>query len=496
MHTFKLHRTLSGLLLGGLLLSGCSGGADQAAAPAGNAAPAAPQASVLEAASARLGLDGIDTISFSGTAWRVRNSFRQTLSASPPWPERDEITNFVRAIDLNAPASRATGETFASNLFLDPPVAGVYQQNIPATQRSWSQQLEIWLTPWGFLKGASQYGATEGSTSLNGQQYRTLTWQSPADQVSPSGLRYTVTGYLDSDNLVRRVETRVEDAFMGDMLVAGVYDNYQTINGVLVPTVMEQERGGGGIFGVNVAAASINPPNAAELLTFPDAPQGGGFAGGGAGGGAAQETVELAPGVHLIPSGYNSILVEFEDHIVALEAGGSPAVGERILEEHARLYPNKPLRYLVVSHPHSDHTAGMIPLVRAGVTVVTHENNIDFLRMALSTPRTLLGEETLNPQFVATSGAYVMEDSMRRVELHHIENLHSTGSLVFVLPNEGIMFQADFTLPAAGAQANPFVINLAEYVDANNVQFERYIPVHASPNMSQTRADLMATIGK
>lgn len=492
MHILKHYGTLSGMLLGGVLLSGCSGGSDEATS-ASNTDPAA-SASVLGAASARLGLDAIDTITYSGDAWRIRNSFRQTLSASPPWPEHDEISNYVRTIDLDAPASRATGETFASNLFLEPPVAGVYQQNVAADTNAWGQQLEIWLTPWGFLKGAGQYNASEGSASLDGQQYRTLTWQSPADQVSPSGLRYTVTGYIDNDNLVRRVETRVEDAFMGDMLVAGVYDDYEELNGVLAPTTMEQERGGGGIFGVNLESASINPANAAELLAIPTAPPRGGF--GGPGGAPAQEAEQLAEGVHLVRASYNSMLVEFDDHLVVLEAGGSPQVGEQILEEAARLYPNKPVRYLVVSHPHSDHTAGMIPLVAAGATVVTHENNVEFLHMALSTPRTLLGEATLEPQFMSVDdGVTVLEDATGRVDLHYIANMHSDGTLVMVIPKANTMLQADFTLPVAGAEANPFVVNLAEYVDENNVQFEHYVPVHASP-LVQTRADLMAAIGK
>jgi hypothetical protein len=42
---------------------------------------------------------------------------------------------------------------------------------------------------------------------------------------------------------------------------------------------------------------------------------------------------------------------------------------------------------------------------------------------------------------------------------------------------------------------NPFVVKLAEYVDAQGVEFERYLAVHAA-QVPQTKADLMATIGK
>jgi glyoxylase-like metal-dependent hydrolase (beta-lactamase superfamily II) len=160
-----------------------------------------------------------------------------------------------------------------------------------------------------------------------------------------------------------------------------------------------------------------------------------------------------------------------------------------------KLVPSKPIRYIVNSHPHSDHTAGLVPFIRDGATLVTHASNVDFLRMALSTPRTLLGEPTLNPQLQGADGVTVFEDATMRVELHSVPNGHSDGTLVAVVPSAQALFQADFTLPAAGAMPNPFVVTLAQYVDSAGVQFDRYLAVHAAA-VPQTRADLLATIGK
>ncbi|MES2605208.1 MAG: MBL fold metallo-hydrolase [Pseudomonadota bacterium] len=491
-----------------LLLTACSG-EPETAAPAADAAstPAAPAASVLPAAVAALGASELASITYSGTAWRVRNSFRQTPSASPPWPSRDTITNYRRTIDLTTPAqpvSLALGDTFASNLFLDPPVAGTYTQNIQATQTAWGQQLEVWLTPWGFLKGAELYGATEVPATVDGASLTAVTWQTPTTQVSPSGLQYTVTGYINSQNLVERVETKVEDAFMGDMAVANVYSDYKDFGGgLMVPATIEQQRGGGGIFGVTVEAASANPANLAELTTPPPppTPPGGGAPAPAPAGGAPAAPVELsqqiAEGVYWIKTGYTALAVEFTDYIAVFEAGGpaGPAIGEQILAEVKRLFPGKEIRYVINSHPHSDHTGGLPPFAREGVTIVTHANNVDFLNMALSTPRTLLGEETLMPKFEAVNDMYVLEDANHRLELHHIPNDHTDGMLVAYLPKERVLIEADFTLPVNGAKANPFVINLANYVDTHGLDFDQYLAVHAAA-VPQTKKDLMATIGK
>ena len=181
-----------GLLLGALLLSGCSGQSEAPPAPAEPApapavAPAPDADALVDAAMDVLGMDGMTSINYTGSAWRIRNSFRQTRTASPPWPEHDEITNYQRTLDLTQPASRATGDTFASNLFLEPPVAGTYTQNVAAGQAAWGQQLEYWLTPWGFLKGADQYDAT--ADAVEGEGLTMISWQSPPDQLSPGGLR-------------------------------------------------------------------------------------------------------------------------------------------------------------------------------------------------------------------------------------------------------------------------------------------------------------------
>jgi glyoxylase-like metal-dependent hydrolase (beta-lactamase superfamily II) len=444
-----------------------------------------------------MGTGNLDSITYSGRAWRIRNGWMQTPHADPPWPYRDEITNYTRTIDLGAPASLARGDTFASNLFMDPPVADTFTQNIRADQTGWSQQLEVWLTPWGFLEGAAANGVELSSGRLDGVEYRVLTWMSPEDQTSPSGLRYTVAGYISDANLVAGVETWVEDAFMGDFHVVQAFRDYRELDGLMVPQTIEQQRGGGGIFGVIVADASANPANLDELMTQPE---GGGRGGRGGGGGpAAQAPTDLVEeageNVWLVTGGYVALVAEFEDHVMVFEAGQSEARGEQILAEVRALLPDKPIRYLVNSHPHSDHTAGIVPFIRNGTTLITHANNVDFLDMALGTPRTLLGEETLDPEIEGVEGVGVYEDSMNRVELHSVPNGHTDGMLVAVLPRQGILFQADFTLPQPDAQANPFVVTLAEYVAEADPEFERYLAVHAA-QVPQTKADLLATIGR
>jgi glyoxylase-like metal-dependent hydrolase (beta-lactamase superfamily II) len=474
-----------------LFIFGCSSPPSPEAASTDGIAETA--AEILDEVVSAMMADGVYSVTYSGRAWRIRNGWMQTPHADAPWPFRDEITNYRRAIDLRQPASQGRGDTFAQNLFLAPATAGTYSQSIEANDSDWADRLEIYLTPWGFLKGAADNGVELSPGKLDGVEYRVLTWMTSDDQVSPSGLHYTVKGYINDDNLIAGVETWVEDPFMGDFHVVQVYRDYRELNGLMVPQTIEQQRGGGGVFGVIITDASANPQNLSELLVAPQ--QRNGAAGGGGGGnGPADIVQQVGERVWLITGGYVALVAEFSDHVLVFEAGQNEARGEQILAAVTALIPDKPIRYLVNSHAHSDHTGGIVPFIRNGTTLVTHTNNARFLEMALSTPRTLLGEETLNPRIEAVDGVAVFQDSTNRVELHSVPNGHSDGMLVAILPRQRILFQADFTLPQPGQEPNPFVVTLAQYVAEVDPDFEQYLAVHAA-QVPQTKADLLATIG-
>ena len=94
---------------------------------------------------------------------------------------------------------------------------------------------------------------------------------------------YTVTGYINNQNQVTKVETRVEHAVVGDLLVEFEYSNYKAMNGVQVPGRIVQKQAGLETFNADITAATPNPSNLTELLTPPPPPAGraGGPGGGG-----------------------------------------------------------------------------------------------------------------------------------------------------------------------------------------------------------------------
>ena len=148
------------------------------------------------------------------------------------------------------------------------PAPGTLNQTITAAQAaaSWGQALNIWTTPWGFLKVAAASNAT-----VRRQGSQQIVSFSPAGFTSPSGSSYTVTGYINNQNLVTKVETRVDNAVVGDLLVEFEYSGYQNMNGVQVPTRVVQRQAGLVTFEASIESATPNPPTLAELLAPPTA---------------------------------------------------------------------------------------------------------------------------------------------------------------------------------------------------------------------------------
>ena len=357
---------------------------------------------VVTAASKAMGLDKLNAITYSGTA---RNgAFGQSKSIGDPMGALNvtQITQYTRAInfgqttDPTALVSRATGPTQPPTVPGVPaPMPGVLNQNITGLQatNNWGQALNIWTTPWGFLKGAAANSATVRQEG--GQQVVSF---SPPFVKSPSGQQYTVTGYINNQNLVTKVETRVEHAVVGDLLVEFEYSNYQNMNGVQVPGRIVQRQAGLPTFDATITAATPNPTNLAELLT-PPAPPGRWRPAPAAARAAAAPAPPAAPpveklgdGVFKIGGNYTALAVDMGDHILVVESGQSDARGMAVMAAAKQAIPNKPVRFVANSHPHFDHASGLAAAVAEGATILTHRNNEVVLERLLSGPRTLTGD--------------------------------------------------------------------------------------------------------
>src|SRR3954453_23480378 len=132
-------------------------------------------------ANAQKALGDVKSITYSGSAKDV--AFQQCGANSTDMMCRGThdpmrpINNYVRVVDLTAPATRQTGTTnnigAGGSTTLAPGV--LFQQVTPQqadVSQPWANSLDFYLTPWGFLKGAAENNAT----AKRQKGYTVLTW--------------------------------------------------------------------------------------------------------------------------------------------------------------------------------------------------------------------------------------------------------------------------------------------------------------------------------
>ena len=470
-------------------------------------------APVVATASKAMGVDALSSITYSGTA---RNgAFGQSKAIGEPMGAVNvtTITQYTRTLRFDSAGeptaliSRATGPTRPPAIPGVPvQPAGVFNQNITNAQAAgtWAQALNVWTTPWGFLKGAAAHGATV--RRQGGQQAVSF---SPANFKSPSGQAYTVTGFIDGQNLVTKVETRVDHAVVGDLLVEFEYSSYQSLNGVQVPARIVQRQAGMQTFDASIASATPNPPNLAELLTPPPpaAPAAGAPAAPAAAPPApapsSPPVEKIGEGVFKIGGNYTSLAVDMGDHVLVVESGQNDGRGAAVMAAARQAIPGKTIRFVVNSHAHFDHAGGLGAAVAEGSTILTHRNNEPVLERLLAGPRTLIGDSLAKTSNRRKDVVQAVGDRDIRkgsngkiVELHHVPNEHSDGMLVVYLPAEKLLWTADITI------VNPTPVQLATLkatvvtLDRLKLDYGTWLPAHPpSPDRPLTKGDVAKAVG-
>jgi glyoxylase-like metal-dependent hydrolase (beta-lactamase superfamily II) len=449
---------------------------------------------VIESTLRAMGAANVSSIVYSGEA--AYGNFGQSRTISFGLAST-AIRNYRRAIDFTKPASRETGLAvpMPGPRGGPPPAPGQpypFDQLTPAGE-SWAERMDIWVTPWGFLRGAAANAATVRSRKIEGVTYSVVTW-SPA-QKAPSGQPYRVIGYINPQQFIERVETWIEHPVFGDMHVETFYSDYADFGGGLrAPTRIRQSRVGMETYVALVREARANPSDLATLMTPTPPPP---VAPPPAGPAASEK---LADGVYRITGGYVSLAVEFKDHVVVLEGGESEARGLAVIAETKRLIPNKPIKYVVNTHPHFDHASGLATFAAGGAIVLTDDNSKYFVEQSLLSPRTLVGDTLAKskkkPRVESVIEKMVLQDETRTIELHHVAGLeHSDAMLMAYLPKEKILFTADFNPPAPGQAVSPSIATLVQNIERLGLDFDRHVMVHApDPDRPMTKDEFLALV--
>jgi len=492
-------------------------------------------APLLAAASKEIGEANLKCITFSGTGYAgaVGQTFENAVNVD--WPRIDSLANYTRTINWDAGTSK---ETFDRKPGLSPASwkYGLGWQDGTPTQKAPRQthivngrvawhidgdgepvavapeladlyQLDLWLNPPGFLKAARLPGANPVAF----WRWEQLEKGRDGNVVQPEKVhvvaitmlgKYRVDATINSLNQITRIKTTVSEPALGDFNIEHESTNQMAFGNIKWPTAWHSHHGwddnwqfyrqstGHNGYGGNFP--TVQPNACGDPIPVPAA-----IAQAAKTSGVAAVTVDkLAEGVYALGGGpANSHMVEFSNFVAVFEAPGNEERSLAVIDTIATLAPNKPIRWLISSHPHFDHIGGLRTYLHVGATIVAHAKNMPFLNSDVLNyePR------TINPDIVsrwpptevsegynyeAVQENYVITDNRRILRIYYVQPLqHVDGMLMAYLPVERIAFQADLfdTHEPPRAAQLPAMRSLANQVARMKLAIETLAPVHGKP---------------
>lgn len=139
------------------------------------------------------------------------------------------------------------------------------------------------------------------------------------------------------------------------------------------------------------------------------------------------------------------------DGVVAVDAGGDAATAKEMLQQIAETTGGKPVRALVLTHSHADHSSGARTFAAAGARVICHESAagqiLTFVTQAAADPGDpMAGKANLRPVVESISERAILVDGIHNVQIYHLGPGHTKSDLVIYLPGDKILYGGDLAL--------------------------------------------------
>jgi cyclase len=197
----------------------------------------------------------------------------------------------------------------------------------------------------------------------------------------------------------------------------------------------------------------------------------------------------------------NAGIIVGSDGIVVVDTLISTKEAQRFIKD-IRKISDKPIRYVIDTHSHLDHTFGNAEFVKLGAVIVSHangrENMLENSEVTLKnaaqhglTPAQMEGTKIAYPILTFTDRMSINFDD-QRVELIYIGPSHTTGSIIINLPDKKVLFAGDILFtdfhPYLGdSDISGWLKNL-DFIESLNV--EKIIPGHGPVSGKKDVADM------
>jgi glyoxylase-like metal-dependent hydrolase (beta-lactamase superfamily II) len=310
--------------------------------------------------------------------------------------------------------------------------------------------------------------------------------------------------YLDPrTKLPTQVEILEDDTIYGDSRYTLHYADWRRVDDLMVPFSLRYEINGVLLQSERIISARHNVPFTAEAILIPESVRRQKVEGKPIpsqwlmrrlamnvsyldfGKDIPVELVPLADGIlHAKGTSHNSVIIEMRDYLVVVEAPLYEARSQKVIGAIKQRFPTKPIRYIIPTHFHNDHSGGMRAYMADGATIIAPPISMGHYERMARAPHTVRPDRLAQSRKAVIvegiTGRRVLTDGIRQIEVYPFPTAHADDYLIIYLPREKLLIEADHVSPREGGSIRPGELprQMLEGIEQLNLNVERIVGIH------------------
>jgi glyoxylase-like metal-dependent hydrolase (beta-lactamase superfamily II) len=212
--------------------------------------------------------------------------------------------------------------------------------------------------------------------------------------------------------------------------------------------------------------------------------------------GGSLKLVELAPNVQHVQGGTaNNLIVAMKDGLVIFDAPYGELQSRWVIDAAKAKYPGKPIKYLVMTHHHVDHSGGSRAFVAEGASVVVLGQARPFFEKMFNTQHKItpdaLAKNPKSAKIVDVKDTMSLKDDTVTINLYNIANPHVDGMIIAHVVQPNLLYVTDLISPRGPIGRTPGTVAAGDALRKLNITGATIVGGHGT---TATQADIAAAL--
>ena len=173
-----------------------------------------------------------------------------------------------------------------------------------------------------------------------------------------------------------------------------------------------------------------------------------------------------------------------KDGLVVFDAPISEAYSRWVIDAAKAKYPDKAIKYLVLTHHHLDHVNGVRTYVAEGVTVIVPTPDKAYFEQVVKAAHTVapdaLQKQMRPVNIVEVKQEMSLKDDTTEIRLYNIPNPHVEGMIIGHVVKDNIVWVTDIWSPGRDVARTPGTLALNDAVKSFGIKDATFAGGHGS----------------